>query len=117
MPVVGSRDRDGVDRFIFKQLPNILEAYRLLTRFLFYGGQTALEHVVVCIAQRNQLNIGLLQVVVDVVHTPAVEPDDGNMDLIVGANSPSRLRDASLGLQPDRRHTGSGRDKRLLQET
>ena len=83
--VVGSGDRDGVDRLILQQLAEVGEGRRLLLRGGFHLGGALGEDGFVHVAERRHLHVGQFAVTVDVIAAAPAQAHAGDAHGIVGA--------------------------------
>jgi len=85
VPVVGSGDRDSVDRLVFQQLPVVGVDGGLLLGDGLDVGRCVVQHLLVDVAERHQLDIGLAGDFFDVVFAAAAQADGGDPNGIVRA--------------------------------
>ena len=85
VPVVGRGDGDGVDGLVFEQLAVIRVDRGLLLGDLLDVGRRGVQYLLVDIAERHQLDVGLAGDLFDVVFATAAQADGGNPDGVVRA--------------------------------
>ena len=91
MVEVRSRDRHGIDRLVVEHLPDVGVRLRTLLARRLDRLQTAVDDRLIDVAERRDLDVGHLQVGVDVRLAPAVEPHDRQSDRVVRALQVARL--------------------------
>ena len=83
VPVVGSRDADGIDRFIGDDLAEIF--YQLGCESLLFGrGFVPLEGRLINVAQRDRHDFRHLHAVADVACAHGAQADVADRDTVVG---------------------------------
>src|SRR5215475_1021285 len=102
VPVIRRCDRDGVNRLVFEQLPNVHVLYRLLARALFNLAAALLAHGVVHIADGGDLDVSHLGICADVRLALPVTADHGDTDHAV------RTAVVCLDVEAERGRSGGG---------
>ena len=85
MPVIGSRNGDGIHAGVGERLPHVLEFLGLLEPALGKGRLRDFARGLVHVAQYGDTRLGQVRVLVQVIRAASTESDDGDVDLVVCA--------------------------------
>src|ERR1019366_1649268 len=85
VPVIGRGDGDGVDRLVFEELAIVPVNRRFLLGDGLDAARRRVQHVLVDVAERHQLYIGLAGDLLDVVLAAAAQADGGYSNGVVRA--------------------------------
>src|SRR5207253_10710966 len=85
MPMVGSRDRDGIEVLAFEHLPHVLYPFWLARLFLRYGGDASLDGAAVHVTNVRDFGICFGKVTSDVSHTAPIAADDPDQHFFIRA--------------------------------
>ncbi len=119
VPVVGRGNGDRVDVGVFEQLADVLDVAGRRLHVLELGLLDLLVGIRVAIADGDEIDIGQLQPLADVRAPLAVDADDRDADLIVGANPTNGRRlvgPSRIGRKVAGGHRRDGSGDRLIEK-
>src|SRR5262249_32308924 len=113
MPVVRRGDAHDVDRLVLERLPHVLVDGRLRPLFLGDGLSLRIPHPLVDVDDGHDLGVLPTRVLVDVLAPPAADADAAPRQPFARLVRPF---EGGRGTAGPNRHSGGGRQHRLLEE-
>jgi len=84
MPVIGSGDGDGVNRFVVEELANVSVGFGLGEALFLDLLQSLIEYGGIDVAERGDLCVWIPRQLLDVVIASAMQANDGDLHAVVG---------------------------------